>query len=123
MVKALTHIAAAHKDYKRQELLDDATLPDSLRRFILRGYQKCCTEQEKDYIKMVLKQMVEMARSNNQLFTRNWDLAELPKLPREMLRCYPPSDALPHGPDLAFNGARKLATLGAPTPVSTRPTQ
>ena len=121
MVKARTHIATAHKDYKRQELLDDPTLPDSLRRFILRGYAKCCTEQERDYIKMVLKQMVEMARSNNQLLTRDWDSAELPKLPRELLKPM----MLQGGNALQSPSGfiRKIAASAPPTSVRTRPTQ
>lgn len=86
VVKAMNHIAATPKSDKKQELLEDKTLPDPLRRFIVRGYAKCNTEQERDYMKMILRQMVEMARSINQLQTKNWDEVELPKLPREMIK-------------------------------------
>jgi hypothetical protein len=121
VVKALTHIAATHNEHKKPELLDDPTLPPSLRRFICRGIAKCYTEQERDYIKMVLKQMVEMARSNNQLHTRDWDASDLPTLPRELLK-----PVIQQGANLMQNPSgfiRKIAAISPPPPVRTRPTQ
>ena len=85
ILKALDRIASAPKGEKaKQDILEDKTLPDSVRKFIVRGYAKCYTEMEKDYMRNLLRQVVEMSKVSGQILTKKWDEMELPKLPREI---------------------------------------
>ena len=45
-------------------------------------------------MKMMVRQMIDMARSSGQLLTKNWDQMELPKLPREMVKAASPAALL-----------------------------
>jgi hypothetical protein len=82
--KEVNVVASNVKTEKQSEdILEDKTMPDSVRKFIIRGYAKCFTEMEKNYMKSILRQIVKSAKIKGEIYTKNWDTMELPKLPRE----------------------------------------
>ncbi len=112
--KAINRIAGAQKS-ERVDILEDKALPDNVRRFIVRGYAKCYTEQERDYMKMLLRQMVDTARATGQLATKRWDEMELPRLPREMVKTTLPANA----PRSEVNFVQKMTMTGHTNPLLT----
>jgi hypothetical protein len=84
VIKAADLIALNVKTEKQsQDVLEDKTMPDPVRKFIIRGYAKCFTETEKSCMKTILRQIVSGAKNRGEIHTKDWDRMELPKLPRE----------------------------------------
>lgn len=87
VIKMLNTAAPIPKIEKpKEDILEDKTLPDSVRKYILGGYAKCFTEHEKEQMRVQLRQIVGAARASGELHTRRWADVELPKLPREVQR-------------------------------------
>ena len=61
-------------------------LPESLKLYVKKAFDKCAYQQERDYMKITLKQVLENAYRLSTLFGKNWDEIEPPKLPRESLQ-------------------------------------
>ena len=87
LLKAMNLLASKEKEEKpKQDILEDDTLPDPVRRFIIRGYGKCYIEVEKECMRTLIRPIIELAKANGELYTKNWDKTELPKLAREIQR-------------------------------------
>lgn len=71
-------------DKSKEDVLEDKTLPDPVRRFIVRGFAKCYTESEKAHMRAVLRPIIGRARTTGEIYTKKWDELDLPKLPREI---------------------------------------
>ena len=61
-------------------------LPESLKFYVKKAFDKCAYQQERDYMKIILKQVLENAYRLSKLFGKNWEEEEPPKLPRESLQ-------------------------------------
>jgi len=87
LLKAINRISQK-QDAKPQpakpDILEDKTLPESARIYIINGFAKCHTAAEKDYMRTLLRQLMENAKMNGELFTKKWSETELPKLAREI---------------------------------------
>ena len=84
VIKAVDLVGSNMKTEKQsQDVLEDKTMPDSVRKFIIRGYAKCFTETEKSCMKTILRQIINGAKTRGEIYTKDWDRMELPKLPRE----------------------------------------
>jgi DNA topoisomerase IA len=57
--------------------------PEKLSTYIERAFQKCMSPQDRQFMESVLQKICQAHKQNNTLFTRDWDSAALPTLPRE----------------------------------------
>lgn len=84
-VKTLSLLNSSSKPEKpKEDVLEDKTLPDPVRRFIVRGFAKCYTESEKAHMRAVLRPIIGRAKTTGEIYTKKWDELDLPKLPREI---------------------------------------
>lgn len=114
--KALSHLAAVGAK-ERADILEDKSLPEAARRFVVRSLEKCANDPDREYMRMMLRRMLSTAQSSGQLGSKKWDDLEPPRLPREMIRPAPaavpkpdpaPAPAPTLGPTIAFPSERAV---------------
>lgn len=67
------------------KLMDGAPVTELLRDYINRAYQKCNDITEKNQMDKFLKKIVNLAKFQNDISTRDWKNHPLPSLPRERI--------------------------------------
>jgi len=57
--------------------------PDKLSTYIERSFQKCISQQEREFMEGALQKICNTCKAKGNLFTRDWDALPVPTLPRE----------------------------------------
>jgi hypothetical protein len=57
--------------------------PDKLSSYIEKAFQKCISQQERDFMDAALKRICNAAKARGTLLNKDWDAIQLPSLPRE----------------------------------------
>jgi len=57
--------------------------PDKLSSYIERAFQKCISQQERDFMDSTLKKICNACKIKGNLLSKDWDALQLPSLPRE----------------------------------------
>lgn len=73
----------SENDQEDDSQKDNQEWPKTLKLFIEKSFEKCTNRQEQILMKSNLKTIISSANSNNEIYTKNWLLLDLPQLPRE----------------------------------------
>ena len=76
------------KSEPKSETIDRESLPSSFQNYIDLSYAKCINQQERDYIKMSLIQIIHQHTLNETLITKDWMQVDTPLLPRESTKIF-----------------------------------
>lgn len=68
-----------------KKILEGMSVPESLHDYLNRAYQKCNDISEKNQMDKFLKKIVNLAKIQNDIPTRDWRNHPLPSLPRERI--------------------------------------
>ncbi len=72
------------KEIKKKETGINGELPDTLKQFIEKSFNKCRTEEERKKCGKILQKIITSAQKKDQLFSRSWEKCPLPQFPWEI---------------------------------------
>jgi hypothetical protein len=72
------------KEIKKKETTINGELPDTLKQYIEKSFNKCRTEEERKKCGKILQKIITSSQKKDQLFSRSWEKYPLPQLPWEI---------------------------------------